>query len=375
MRYEGLANIVRLAIRLQGAGGLTLDEIGSEFGVSRRTAERMRDAVEQAFGPLEYEEADDGRRHWRLRSNALRDLIRVSADELVELETAAAEVERAGLHERAVLLRDLAGKLRALVREAERRRIEPDLEALTMAEGLAMRPGPRPRIEPGLLMTLREAIKAGRTVSFRYLSRMTGRRSRQRVQPHGILYGSRAYLVGRSGWTEDMRYWVLANMSEAALSDESFQFDEDFDLEEFAGRSFGVFQEEPIDVVLRFARETAADAATFLFHPGQETEKNDDGSLTVRFTGGGRPRNVLAPVYLGRRGDRRGAREPARADGRIVHPLRGASPSLPRPGRGPSVTQLRPDHGKRRRGKWHTREILTGFAAPTRSSTHSTAAG
>ncbi len=287
MRYERLVDILRLAIRLQGAGGLTLDEIAAGFGVSRRTAERMRDAVEQAFGPLEYEETDDGRRRWKLHSNALRDLIRVSADELVELETAAAEVERAGFHERTDLLRDLAGKLRALVGEADRRRIEPDLEALTMAEGLAMRPGPRPRIESGLLMTLREAIKAGRTVSFRYLSRMTGRRSRQRVQPHGILYGSRAYLVGRSDWTEEMRYWVLANMSEAALSDESFEFDEDFDLEEFAGRSFGVFQEEPIDVVLRFAPEVAADAATFLFHPGQETEKNDDGSLTVRFTAGG----------------------------------------------------------------------------------------
>ncbi len=287
MRYERIADIVRLATRLQGGGGLTLDEIGSEFEVSRRTAERMRDAVEHAFGPLEYEETDDGRRRWRLRSNPLRDLVRVSADELVELETAAAEVERAGFEERAALLRGLAGKLRALAGEAERRRIEPDLEALTMAEGLAMRPGPRPRIEPGLLMTLREAIKAGRAVEFRYLGRTTGRRSRQRIQPHGILYGSRAYLVGRSDWTEDMRYWVLANISEAALSDESFEFDEDFDLEQFAGRSFGVFQEEPVDVALRFAPEAAADAASFLFHPGQELAHNDDDSLTVRFTAGG----------------------------------------------------------------------------------------
>lgn len=191
MRYERVADILRLAIRLQGAGGLTLDDIKAEFEVSRRTAERMRDAVEHAFGALEYEETDDGRRCWRLRSKALRDLVRISADELIELETAAAEVGRAGLHERAILLRDLAVKLRALAREADRRRIEPDLEALTMAEGLAMRPGPRPRIEPGLLMTLREAIKAGRMVSFRYLSRMTERRSRQCVQPHGILYGSR----------------------------------------------------------------------------------------------------------------------------------------------------------------------------------------
>ena len=54
MRYEGLTNIVKLAIRMQGLrGGMTLDEIEAEFGVSRRTAERMRDAVQEAFGVLE----------------------------------------------------------------------------------------------------------------------------------------------------------------------------------------------------------------------------------------------------------------------------------------------------------------------------------
>ena len=223
MRYERLAEIVRLALRLQSAGGQTLDDIQQEFLVSRRTAERMRDAVEHAFGPLELEDMGDGKRHWRLRSNQLRNLLFISADELVELETATAELERTGFDERATLLRDLGTKLGALLGPAERRRLEPDLEALMMAEGLAMRPGPRPRLEAGLLMTLRDAIKGGRVIDFRYLSRMTGRRSRQRVQPHGLLYGSRAYLVGRSDWTEEMRYWVLANMSEVTLRLTLFQ--------------------------------------------------------------------------------------------------------------------------------------------------------
>ena len=54
MRYERVGDIVRLAIRLQGSrGGLTIANIQDEFSVSRRTAERMRDAVEAAFGPLD----------------------------------------------------------------------------------------------------------------------------------------------------------------------------------------------------------------------------------------------------------------------------------------------------------------------------------
>ena len=54
MRYEQVANLVRLAVRLQGTlSGLTLDDIQAGFSVSRRTAERMRDAVAAAFGPFD----------------------------------------------------------------------------------------------------------------------------------------------------------------------------------------------------------------------------------------------------------------------------------------------------------------------------------
>jgi len=46
MRYARLAGLVRLALQMQGrADGLSLDDIGHTFEVSRRTAERMRDAL------------------------------------------------------------------------------------------------------------------------------------------------------------------------------------------------------------------------------------------------------------------------------------------------------------------------------------------
>ena len=39
MRYERVKDVVRLAMRLQGArGGLTLDDIRTEFSISRRSA-------------------------------------------------------------------------------------------------------------------------------------------------------------------------------------------------------------------------------------------------------------------------------------------------------------------------------------------------
>ena len=289
MRYERLKDIVKLAIRMQGLrGGVTLDEIQTEFAVGRRTAERMRDAVEWAFGPLEIADGGDNKRHWRLRSDALRRLAPLSAEELAELDSAAESLERTGFGARAAALRELHTKLRAAQRTDSLARIEADIEALVQAEGLAMRPGPRPSLDRDLLARLREAITTSRIVEVRYLSQSTGRHSRQRIEPYGLLYGNRAFLVGRTGWRDrNMRLWRLANMSEAQVTGESFARDPGFDLEAYARRSFGTFQEKPVDVVLRFTAEAKRDAAAFLFHPSQSREENADGTLTVRFTAGG----------------------------------------------------------------------------------------
>ena len=288
VRYERLKDIVKLAIRMQGLrGGVTLDEIQTEFGVGRRTAERMRNAVEWAFGPLEIADGGDNKRHWRLRSDALRRLAPLSAEELAELGSAAESLERTGFEARAAGLRELGTKLRATQHSGSLARIEADIEALVQAEGLAMRPGPRPSLDRDLLARLREAITTCHIVEVRYLSQSTGRHSRQRIEPYGLLYGNRPFLVGRTDWNDAMRLWRLANMSDTQVTSESFTRDPGFDLEAYARRSFGTFQEEPVDVVLRFTAEAKRDASAFLFHPSQMMGENDDGTLTVRFTAGG----------------------------------------------------------------------------------------
>lgn len=288
MRYERLKDIVDLAIRLQALrGGLTLDDIQQELSVSRRTAERLRDAVEWAFGPLDIVPSDDNRRHWRLRSDALRRLVSFAPEELTTLTTAAATLERMHLGEHATKLRDIGHKLRATQRSEVLERLESDIETLVQAEGLAMRAGPRQPINPDLVSLLREAILTCRIIEFRYLARSTGLSSRQRVEPYGVLYGNRAFLVGRTDWSDEPHLWRLTGIDEAQLTDERFEREPAFDLQRYAKRSFGTFQEKAVQVILRFDAYAAVDASAFLFHPDQSTEEHDDGTLTVRFRAGG----------------------------------------------------------------------------------------
>ena len=290
MRYERVGDIVRLAIRLQGShGGLTLADIQEEFSVSRRTAERMRDAVEVAFGPLDQVDADSGDRriHWRLQSRALHPFISISPEKLADLEAAAGSLDRAGLAERAGGLNELVVKLRAASRRHSPEEFDAAMETLMEAEGMAMRAGPRESLEKGLLSLVRNAISVRRMIEFDYYFRATARRSRPRICPYGVLYGNRAFLVGPTNRGKDPRLWRLANVSHARITDEAFEQDPAFNLRRYAERSFGTFQENPIDVVLRLDVEVALDAKAFQFHPSQTIVEDSDGSLTVRFRAGG----------------------------------------------------------------------------------------
>ena len=288
MRYERLKDIIDLAVRLQGSrAGVTLEDIQQDLSVSRRTAERMRDAVEWAFGPLETVPADDNRLHWRLQSGALRHLLRITPEELSALGTAAAALEQTGLQEQAAKLKDIGIKLLAAQGDGTMERREADLEAMMQVEGLAMRPGPRQPVGADLLALLREAILTRRMVEFRYRARSTGQTSRQRVEPYGLIYGNRAFLVARNDWSDEPRLWRLTSMGDAGLLDERFERDPAFDLQCYARRSFGTYQEKPAKVVLHFNAAAALDAASFLFHPGQTVEEHSDGTVTVRFEAGG----------------------------------------------------------------------------------------
>ncbi len=274
---------------MQGtADGISLNDIVNEYGVSRRTAERMRDAVRHIF-PVDETRSDDGFKRWRIPPGIARSLVHFSADELADMEMAINLLERESLPEQAYSLKNVVIKIRSLMKHEALRTVEPDLEALIEAEGFAMRPGPRPAIDQDVFEVLRNALKGSRKVEIHYLGRSTGAVSRQRVCPYGFLWGDRHYLVAFSlnSRVRNYRLFAMSNISKAVLLDEWFTPKTDFSLKKYAEQSFCIFQEEPFDVVWKFSKLAARDAEGFFFHPSQQKERLDDGSLIVRFHAGG----------------------------------------------------------------------------------------
>jgi predicted DNA-binding transcriptional regulator YafY len=273
-------------------GGVTLDDVIDRFKISRRTAQRMLRALEAQFTDTTTFTDEEGRKRWRLPSGALRDLMSLSAEELAALDMAAETMKRSGLSVEADDLVNLREKILALVPRSKVARIETDHEALLEAQGLAARPGPRQRIDHKIVAAIGEAIKSCRMLDVEYRSRDETEFRRRRLAPYGLLTGLRRYLLARpdnAPPSEPVRLYVVENISSAEVAKDSFERDPDFDLQAFADRAFGVFQNEAEfgEVVWRFLPSAAAHARGFEFHPRQMLEERPDGSMIVRFSAAG----------------------------------------------------------------------------------------
>jgi predicted DNA-binding transcriptional regulator YafY len=290
MRYGRLADLVRLAMQMQGrADGISLDDIGQTFEVSRRTAERMRDAIRDAFPQTEELAEPGGRKRWRLPPGTAGRLFDPTVEDIAALHRGANLARQSGDLGTADHLDTLSDRLRARLPGPKRTRVEPDIAALLEVDGVALRPGPRERIPEQTLNTLREAILAGVWIDVDHRSRASGLLSRNaRIGPLAMLLGEgRQYLVAFSDYAQDVRLFALAGFERISLTDDVFERPEYFDLSAWMQRSFGVWQEDIHEIVWRFTPEAAADARHYLFHPTQVMTDETDGSLTVSFSAGG----------------------------------------------------------------------------------------
>lgn len=271
--------------------GVTLADVEERFEISRRTAQRMMQALEAQFPDTVSGYDEQGLKRWRLQTSAVRGLLTLSPEELAALDLAIETLQRTASGLEAVELRRLKEKILALVPRSKMARVETDHEVLLEAQGLASRPGPAARIRPEIAAVISNAIKSSRRLRITYHSRGAAEPSMRVVEPYGVLIGIRRYLVARA--KDDpggpLRHFVAERIQSGELTGESFVRDPGFDLHEHARKAFGAFHNDTEfgEVVWRFTPSAADHARAFAFHPSQVFENQPDGSLIVRFWASG----------------------------------------------------------------------------------------
>lgn len=264
--------------------GLSLEDIANEFGVNRRTAERLRDVVALHF---DVDEELAGRvKRYRISNSLRRVYTRPNAAEIaaVKIEAEARAVERAPS---ASQLFDLISKVRGSLDNRERRRIDPDLDALTRLQRCRVGPGPAVEVAPGTLTCVQGAILAGNCVEFFYQPSGDKEPQRRWVVPYGLIHGPITYLVGKMPDNDKPPVlFRLDRMSETHISNKPGIPPADWDIDAWMAQSFGMWREDDHEIVLRVAPSAAERARQWRFHPAQTLE-DQGGSVIVRFKAGG----------------------------------------------------------------------------------------
>jgi predicted DNA-binding transcriptional regulator YafY len=83
------------------------------------------------------------------------------------------------------------------------------------------------------------------------------------------------------------RNWRLDRMRDVAATGRPASRPEGFSLQDYADESFGIYQDDTEDVVLRVLPASAEGALRWRFHANQSLERQADGSVIVRFRASG----------------------------------------------------------------------------------------
>ncbi len=277
-RYSRVSDILDLAIFMSSKiQGVTISEIAERYNVSRRTAERMRDSLTCIFPSVDEIETDDTQKHWGFSNYSISNLISFTPKELANIEQCQRRTTNKEMKEE---LAKTVEKIKAFNRK-NANSLETNIELYMQTEGYAVRQMPQYRISLETLEVIREAVQHSKMVEGIYHGKS------RLIEPLGMIYGEKIYLVAREKAKGDEIYnYLLHKFEGLKLTDKTFDKG-DFNLQEYTNLSFGVYHGEVLDVELLFSPELAPEASQFNFHPTQRGKYNEDGSYTVTFRASG----------------------------------------------------------------------------------------
>ncbi len=314
MSVSRVYRLLRLIALLQSGRSYNADQLAEELEVSRRTVFRDLNMLEMARVPYYYD-PDEG--SYRISAHYFLPPINLTIPEALSLLVLTSRLRSGKLP----LLQHAsrAGmKVQQVLPAAVREHVGDLMERLTFR----LPPVSRHRGVDAVFADLASAIADHKVCRLLYISFHERKQIRTELSPLRLSFIGRAwYVIGHSSLHEQRRTFKLGRIRDLELTDRTFEPPEDFNAEEHFGRAWQMIPEGRLyDVHLHFDAKVAGNVAEVGWHPSQQIEWNDDGSIEFRVTvdgigeiswwvlGYGRCVEVVSPPEL-----RRWVRETAEA--------------------------------------------------------------
>ena len=285
--YSRISDILDLAIFMQSKScGITLLDIMERYSVSRRTAERMRDSLLNIFPYVDVIKSEDKQKHWGFVDYSINPLISFSQEEIIKLKKMIDKNSNKEL--KSELIKTLE-KIEAINLKNNLSN-EENIKLLMHSQGYAVSQAPQYKIDLKIIEEVKNALIQNKKLIGIYHNK------KRILEPLGLIYGAKTYLIAYEKEKGNEPYtYTLHKFEKLNISTEGFK-KTNFNLQEFANRSFGIYQGEILDVELEFSKEQALKAQNYHFHPTQKIKKQKNGTLIVNFRASGE-REIIYNVF------------------------------------------------------------------------------
>lgn len=284
-KYSQAARLHDTIRLIESRHGISIEELAEECRVNRRTVHRDLNAISDAGYPLTAEWVGD-RKLYRFITG-FKDVppVSFSLQELVTLYFLRSHLD---ILQGTPFHNDLATIFRK-INSVLPPRYAAHLERISRIT-LPLLQGRRDYSRAAeLLQELRQALLFQQRVSLQYKTPSRQRAELYRVDPYTfIFYKGGLYLLGYAHNRRAVRTFALERIVDISIEKERFEMPVGYDPEKHFRGAFGIVDEEPLAVRLRFAAAIAHAIEERLWHPTQTITRNGDGSLELAFTAGGR---------------------------------------------------------------------------------------
>ncbi len=284
-RGDDIKKILNLAMNMRtSVQGYSIQDIKDECNVSLRTANRIKNIIDDVFEVEEVPNYTTKVKKWRLKRGTLDRIVAFTADEIATLEDCQTYMKSQNFTNRCDLLPEIIKKMKFTTLSNS---VEKDAEALLEYHGFAVHQAPKIKLDTEVIEKISYAMLAEKYITFRYKNKK-GEEKLRKVAPYAIIYSEYTYLVAKGDEDTFCKHFLLYKMQNVRVTDEYYEKDENFDLQEHLSKAFGAFQDlEPMKIKLLFSANVREAIENYNIHPNQKLELNPDGTTTVTFEAGG----------------------------------------------------------------------------------------
>lgn len=290
--------------------GITGTELANELEVPLRTVYRDLDAIQEAGFPI-YTDREGKNSYWKILDTFKKDFpVPLTVTELMALHMSRhllTVFDGTVFHDS---IESLFQKVKTALSPETLRYLENISGRLKISIGPARNFSGSKEV----IKTLSEATAKRRRVEVLYRAISTAQVTNRKVDPYQVwVMNGGFYLIGLCHLRNAVRTFAMDRIKSLRVTDETFHFPKDFNLEDYLQTAFHVMRGRPERVRVRFSPGAAHVVRERIWHPSQEVRELEEGALEVSLEvpinyeivswilGFGSSAEVIQPISLRRR--------------------------------------------------------------------------